>query len=477
MSLKRAIAANTIVQVAGKVAGTVFGIVTVGIMTRSLGAAGYGAFTTALTFLQFFGILVDFGLTLTMAKLLAEPGADEGKVASNVFTLRMATAAVFFAIAPVVALAFPYGADIRTAILLGTLSFFAMTGAQVLGGLFQKKLSAGYAAFAEVAGRGVLLVGTLLAARAHAGLMAFVLALVIGNAVQFIIAFVAARRLVPLRFAYDAVLWRRIVHESWPIGISIVFNLIYLKGDVIILSLSRAQEEVGLYGAAYKVLDVVTVVPMIFMGLALPVLTASWIAGNKEEFSRRLRSAFDAMTLIALPLAFGAWPVARDLMVLVAGPEFADSGRYLAILMLAGAAVFWSGLYGHTVVAIGMQRKMIAVYALDAALSLALYFLYVPRYGGVAAAWVTVFAEVFIALAAAIAVIAVTKTLPRVRTFFIALVASIAMTALVYALDDVQVLLRIAIGAVAYVAMLVAAGVLTKDLARQFLRRPEVARS
>lgn len=472
MSLKRAIAANTLIQVAGKFTGTFFGIVTVGVMTRSLGASGYGAFTTALTFLQFFGILVDFGLNLTMAKLLAEPGADEGNVASNVFTLRMTTAAIFFGFAPFLALAFPYGADIRTAITLGTLSFFAMTGAQVLGGLFQKKLVAGYSALAEVAGRTVLLIGTLLAARAHAGLQAFILALVIGNAVQFLIAFFSARRLVALRFAFDASLWKRIIAESWPIAISIVFNLIYLKGDVIILSLSRSQSEVGLYGAAYKVLDVVTVVPMIFMGLVLPILTASWIAGNKEEFSRRLRSAFDAMTLIALPLAFGAWPVARDLMILVAGPEFADSGLYLAILMLAGSAVFWSGLYGHTVVAIGLQRKMIAAYAADAIISIGLYLYFVPLYGGIAAAWITVFAEVFIAIITATAVITATKTKPGLRTFSIALIASALMALLVSTLGQVNVLLRILIGAIAYCAMLMATGVLTKDLIKQFIRRP-----
>lgn len=468
MSLTRAIAKNTVMQVAGKFAGTVLGIVTVGVMTRALGTDGYGAFTTALTFLQFFGILVDFGLTLTMAKLLAEPDADESKVASNILTLRLTSAFILFGLAPFIALAFPYGADVKQAIAIGTASFFAMTGAQVLGGLFQKKLATGWVALAEVAGRVVLLIGTLHAARTGAALMGYVWALVLGNVVQFTIAFIAARRLVALRPAFDFTLWKRIAQESWPIAISIAFNLIYLKGDVLVLSLFRPEAEIGLYGAAYKVLDVVTVIPMIFMGLALPVLAASWTAGRKEEFGRRLRTAFDAMSIMAIPLAVGAWVVGGDLMKLVAGPEFADSGRYLAILMLAGAAVFWSGLFGHAVVAIGMQRKMIFAYALDAAVSLTLYFTLIPRYGAVAAAWVTVFAEAFIALLCAIAVLRATGIRPPLRATGISFLAAAIMAAALMAIPTIPVLLRVLIGAAIYAAILRLTGVISKDMVAQF---------
>jgi O-antigen/teichoic acid export membrane protein len=472
MSLKLAIVKNTAMQVAGKLVGTAVGIITVGVMTRALGAEGYGAFTTALTFLQFFGILVDFGLTLTMAKLLAEPGADESKVASNILTLRLSSAFVLFGLAPFLALAFPYGPDVKQAITIGTVSFFAMTGAQALGGLFQKKLATGWVAIAEVAGRIALLLGTLSAAQEGAGLVAYVWALVIGNLTQFVIAFIAAGRLVPLRPAFDMALWKRIILESWPIGVSIAFNLIYLKGDVLVLSLFRPDAEIGLYGAAYKVLDVITVIPMIFMGLVLPVLASSWTAGRREEFERRLKTSFDAMSLMAIPLAIGAWVVGTDLMALVAGPEFAGSGRYLAILMLAGAAVFWSGLFGHAVVAIGMQKRMIVAYAVDAVLSLALYFTLIPRYGADAAAWVTVFAEGLIAVLCAIAVLSVTGIRPALRTTLMAFVASAAMAAALVAIPNVHVLFRIIIGGAIYTTILITTGV-AKNVIPGLTRDPQ----
>jgi O-antigen/teichoic acid export membrane protein len=470
MSVTRKIAGNASVQVVGRVIGTVFGILTVAVMTRHLGQGGYGAFTTAMSYLQFFGILVDFGLTLTMAKLIAEPGVDESRVASNVFTLRLVTAALFFSIAPVIALTLPYSADVRGGILVAAFSFFFMALTQALVGVFQKHLAAHLAAIAEIVGRGVLFTLTLVAARYDAGLIWFMSALVAGNLAQFVLTLVFARRFVLLRPAYDGKLWRRIVRETWPIGLSIAFNLIYLKGDVIIMSLFRSQEEVGLYGAAYKVLDVVTVIPMIFMGLMLPLLTASWSSGDRAGFSRRLRKSFDVLALMALPLAVGAMMTAKDVMTLVAGDDFADSGRYLSILMLASSCVFLASVFGHAVVAIGMQKPMIWMYAINAAISLALYLRLVPQHGAQAAAWITVFSEAFILFVAGIAVCARTRVVPDWRVLSAAVSGSAVMYGALYYGAQLPVLARIILAASVYAIALLASKTV-RGMARDFLGR------
>ena len=108
MSLTRAVASNTAIQVTGKFIGTFLGLITVAVMTRYLGLAGYGEFTTVMSFLQFFGIIVDFGLTLTMVRMISNANVDEDKVASNIFNLRLLAGIVFFGLAPLIARTFPY---------------------------------------------------------------------------------------------------------------------------------------------------------------------------------------------------------------------------------------------------------------------------------------------------------------------------------------------------------------------------------
>lgn len=45
----------------------------------------------------------------------------------------------------------------------------------------------------------------------------------------------------------------------------------YLKTDTLILSLIKSPEEVGLYGAAYRIIDVPTTLPYMFAGIILPI--------------------------------------------------------------------------------------------------------------------------------------------------------------------------------------------------------------
>ncbi|MFA6604070.1 MAG: flippase [Patescibacteria group bacterium] len=470
MSLTRAIAGNTAVQVAGKFTGVLLSVFTVAIMTRHLGRAGYGEFTTAISFLQFFGILVDFGFTLTMIKMISEPDADERRIVANIFTLRVISGVFFFGLAALVAQFFPYTPAVRLAIAVGSLSFLCVSLSQIFTGVFQKKLAVRLAAIAEVAGRGALFLGVFFAARAGAGLIAIVAILAASNILQLVLSLVFARQLVSFGWAADLGLWREIFRQSWPIGLAIVFNLVYLKGDVIILSLFRSRAEVGLYGAAYKVLDVITILPTVFMGLVLPVLASVWTAGDRQDFNRKLSRAFEFLSILAIPLVFGTIAVARDVMILIAGPEFAAAGPLLAILMAAGAMVFWSALYGHTIVAIGLQRRMLWGYGLNAAISLALYFLLIPRHGAVAAAWVTLFSEAFMFLATAFVVIRATGSRPDLRIWSRSLAASVIMLGGLWGLAGLPVLPRVAIGIITYLAFLFIFGGISTETIRPFLK-------
>jgi O-antigen/teichoic acid export membrane protein len=95
MSLAKKIARNTLIQYVGKIIGTVLGLVTVGMLTRYLGQDGFGYYTTVMGFLQFFGIMVDFGLTLTTAGMLGHSRWDNDQLFANILTFRLFSAALF----------------------------------------------------------------------------------------------------------------------------------------------------------------------------------------------------------------------------------------------------------------------------------------------------------------------------------------------------------------------------------------------
>lgn len=464
MSRTAKIAKNTLVQVLGRAIGTVLGILTLGVMTRYLGAEGYGKFTTVTTFLQFFGVLVDFGLSLTTLSMLSEDESKRDKVASNMLTLRIVSAAIFFGLAPLLVLAFPYDADVKSAVAIGAFSFFFLAVNQILTAALQKELRMGRVALAEVLGRGALFIGALAVAIQGLSLNWMVATLVIANFVTILVNWLLVGKLFTIRPRFDKPVWRDIFTQSWPIGLAIVFNLIYLKGDVIILSLTRTQTEVGLYGSAYKILDVVTVIPIMFMGLVLPLLVKARkedIEANRSkfpEFNRILQRAFDFMSLMALPLIAGGVAVGPALMTLFAGEGFEGSGPLLQILVIAAGAVFFGSMFGHAVIAVKKQKPMVWGYALDAVLAVILYLTLVPRFGAVAAAWITVASEGFIMLATFYMVHRSTGYRPRFGFFLRALLNAVLMALFIGYLPEMHVLGKVLLGAVVYGVLTLATG-------------------
>lgn len=427
MSITVKIARNTIIQIAGKILATIFGLVTVALMTRYLGKEGFGQYTTIIAYLQFFGILADLGLSLTTVRMISKPDIDEDKIVSNIFTLRFFTALFFLGIAPLVVFFFPYPLIIKLGVAITAFSFFCISLNGIFTAVFQKKLRMDKVVMGEVAGRIILLLFVVLAVYLKAGLLSIMSAVVLGSLVNLMIVYLFSKKYITLKFAYDWNIWKETWRKTWPIAISIFLNLIYLRVDTLILSLVKSQEEVGIYGAPYRILDILTTFPAMFMGLILPITAAAWIKKDFSHFKSFMQKAFDSMAIITLPLIAGSFILAEKIMVFIAGPDFAASGAVLQILIFALIGLFVGSTFSFNIIAVNKQRKMIWGYLATALISLAAYLVLIPKYSYFGAAWVTVFSETFIALLTFYIIYKTTKFLPSLKIFLKSLLASFIM--------------------------------------------------
>ncbi len=469
MSYTRKIAHNSIIQMAGKAVSTIIGVVVIGMLTRYLGEEGFGHYTTIMAFLQFFGVLVDMGLYIVLVKKIAQPDVDQDSIVSNIFTLRLISAVVFLGIAPLVVLLFPYDPIVKVGVAVTAVSFLAVTLNQALTGVFQKELRMDRVVIAEVVGRIILIGMTFVAIQMGLGLLWVMGAVVAGSVTNVLITFAFSRRFVRIRLRFDMTVWKRVITESWPIALSVAFNLVYFKADTIILSLFHDAGTVGIYGASYKVLEVLTTFPAMFAGLVLPLLAGAWAVADRERFQRVLRKAFDAMAMIALPLIVGTYFMAEPVMHLIA-PEFTDSPAVLRILIIATATIFIGNLFGNTVVAINKQRTMMWLYLLVAIVSLGGYLVFVPEHSYFGAAWMTVVSELLVTLSALVIVGRTTRAWPSLQVLLRAVVASGIMGVMLYLLQDLNVLVLIVLAAIVYLGALFTVGGIRKDMIIEIMK-------
>lgn len=452
MTLAKALIRNTVLQIGGKIVSTLLGVVAIAVMTRSLGSEQFGWYVTATGFLQFVGILIDFGFTVTTSNMLSEPDFDKEKLFNTIFTWRFFSALFFFGLSPVLIFLFPYQSEIKWAAAISSVSFFSITVSQVFIGYYRQKLEMLYPTVSEILGRIFLVAGISIFAN-RAGFFAIMLIITLASIISCVYLWFNFGH---VKFSFDKVISKALFFKMWPTATSVIFNTLYLQADRVILPLYVTQSEVGLYGAAYRVLDIVIQISALIMGLIMPLVTFSWSRGLIEDFKKRYQLGVDLLVLVLFPIVVGMFVLSDPIMSFIAGEEFVNSGRMLKWLSISVLGTSFGMIFGHIILAINKQRQALIIYGSDAVISLIAYFIFIPKYGWVGAAAVTIFSEIYAGILLTIFSIYYSKTFPSFFTVLKIFAASLIMGLFLWKIHLPSLLWSIIFGATIYSILILA---------------------
>ena len=242
-------------QGGGILAGAAIGFFTFVAVTRGLGPEAFGDFTAAMAFLFIPVVIADLGLsTAVLREISAAPHRTEPAMRASL-PFRALFSAVVVALAAAVGFALPLNERTTDAILIAAIGSFLTLMTLALLPVLQARLQMHWAVAGNVTGRLVTLGATLGALELGLGFKSMVWAQVIGIAVTFAIHLLAVGRTVSLRPVIDPPYWRALFFGSLAIGLAIGLSQIYFRIDTLLLAMLRSSEEVGLYGAAYKFIE------------------------------------------------------------------------------------------------------------------------------------------------------------------------------------------------------------------------------
>jgi len=446
------VARNSLVQFAGKMIGSVLAIFTLAIILRYLGQEGFGEYTTIITYVSIFSIMADLGLYLVITREISKPGADEEKLLSNAFTIKLVASIIILIIAFSTSF-FLYSGIIVSGIMIASFSFLFVLLNQVLIGLFQKHFDMSKIAIGEVAGRIVWLAGAFLVARFDLGLLWLLSTVVLSNFANFIIVFIASRKYVKIKLTFDKILWKKIIRMTAPLAISVIFNLIYFKIATIFLSVIKSNSAVGIYGAPFKVLESLIAFAAIFAGLLLPLLSRFY-KEDKSKFLEIFRKGADVLIIFVIPLCIGTIFFAQEIMALAGGDEFVGSARVLQILIFAVSAIFFSHIFGNTAIACHQQKKIMWIYMCVAFLSVILNLILIPKYSYYGASIAVTISEITVALSILVLIYFKARISINIKTIFKSTVSAIGMLLVLYLLPNWYFLINVALASVTYFGIL-----------------------
>ncbi len=394
---------NTGAQITTKfiTASTTF-LITI-LITRSLGKTGYGQFTLIFAFVGYFYTLGDFGLNNIFIKL---SGENHTNLFQSLFGLRLVLGFALALTAILVSQFLPYNPVtqigfspiIKIGILIASLTIITQTLLTTANAYFQLNLRYHLSTIAITIGSLLVLSFVAINSVLHPSLMAYVWAYVLGGAAFIITAFylIAAKlkqNIIPL---FNITEFKKLLTAAWPVGIALIFNLIYFRVDVFILGTFRSAGEVGIYGLAYQFFEAALTIPIFFSNSLYPILS-NLEKKNHQAYQKQIK--FWAMLLSLLGVGLTISLVVVSLFIpLIFGQSFVQSQASLQVLALGLPFFFISALLWHLVIINNRQKSLTIVYALGAAFNLIANLVFIPKFGYMAASVVTVISEILITL-------------------------------------------------------------------------------
>lgn len=438
------------------------------LIVRNLGAADFGQYAAVLAFGALFIFLADLGLSpygvREIARLRDKPNGEAeiealfGNLLLLRFLLALGTAVLLILSAwlthrPVVMIG---------AIALGTLGLvmYSIQGAAdvVLAGYERLDLSAG----AKVSYQLLFVCVGAVALVAGTGYYGLIGANLLGIAIMTAVCWRAVRHLKVHTRRAEPRVWPALLRASIPFGvIGFTLGLSY-KFDSVLLNIFRSDTETGYYNAAYNLVFSMALLSNVINTAMYPSLSRQ-AESNPEELPAIYDRALRYLLILALPIAVGTAALADQIVPFLFKATYAPAIPALRLVIWVVPLMYCSEFLGYVVLIRGHERHAARAIVVSTSINVALNLLFVPRFGFLAAALMTVVTEAILVGQYLWMLRTELRALDWNATLLRPLLAALLMGVLVFLLHSLPLLLNVAIGGLVYAGLLLAFGVVGRD--------------
>jgi len=388
----RRTSADIAVQVVGRIANLAIGVVVTLAIVRALGDDRFGEWSSIFAVTQIAASLGELGLTsIAVSRAASDPQAESTWLGALV-ALRLLIAVPLMIVSVIAILLIAPTTEAATAGVL--ISFTMLLGVpSVTTAVFQLRvrndISTAILTFNSVAWAAAVFTVVAFSGR----LVALAAAFIGVSTVTSALTLVMALRMTRIQMRGTRPYWGRLLRVGVAVGAAGILVTFYVKLDQILVLEISGKHQAGLYAAAYRVLEQVQFIPSSVMTTLFPLIASSYPA-DRARVRSLLQQAAEYLALASLPILGFTIVANHSIVTLLFGASFSDAGPALPILMGAFVSISFGYLAGSMVVILELQRKFLGYAAIALVLNVVLNLLLIPRYGFLAAAWITLATEV-----------------------------------------------------------------------------------
>lgn len=244
------------------------------------------------------------------------------------------------------------------------------------------------ATFSRVFALGFLVIGSL----DHFGYDTMIMYLPIQAFIQAIIMWFGYHKVNKFQDGTLSFSWQSIsplIKEAMPVLIATLIYFGYSQADVLIVSYFMSEHDVGIYAAAMRLIPQAAFIGHIAAITYYSAISKSYDT-NFNLFISQAKKVFKLQFMLGLTLAFIGFSMSKIIIFCLYGEKFDQSAEILSVGVWAWVFIFPAALFSRLLVLSNLAKFELFKAVTVAPISLCLNFLLIPKFGPIAAAWVTV---------------------------------------------------------------------------------------
>jgi len=391
---------NTLYQIGGQATTKLLAFILYISLARFLSVEVFGQFNFIFAYAAIFGVIMDFGLDVVVAKrVTSTPQKLEFLLPLFKFKLKWVglVLSVFIIVTLLLRREGILAASLVAGLGVGLYSLLVF-----IFGIYRGKEVLQYEAVLSVLQKALYLALAVLLVSCGFPLVGVFGALAVSCLVVLLGALVLVWKrygeLIELRENPGLEVKATILREALPLMFVSFFTLIYFRVDILMLTFLKGDYEVGIYSAAYRLMEGAMLVPAAFMTAFFPGLVRAAENGTiafSATFKKGLIVLATAGFVLAAILVLGA----EIVISLFWGIRYLGAVPVLHLLAVALLVIHFNYLITQSAIALNTERVYAGAVTIAAFFNIVLNFVLIRPYGAIGAAVATIVTELFLGLA------------------------------------------------------------------------------
>lgn len=364
-------------------------------VARYLGPSQFGIFSYALAFTAIFSGIAKLGLDGIVIRELVKYPEKKDIYLGTAFWLKVIGGIITFGVM-IIATKLTSNDLITNVYILIIASGIIFQSFEVIDFYFQSKVLSKFVSICKMI---QLLLSSILKiylVLSGAGLLWFVLVSLfdqISLAISLWLAY-RSQKIGSFFRSFDLITGVGLLKDSWPLILSSLMVMIYMRVDQVMIKEMLGEREVGLYSAALKLSEVWYFVPMIITSSLFPAILSAK-KQSQDLYYMRLQQLYDMLTLMSISIAVSMTFLSDWIVSLLYGAQFDRAGSVLMIHIWSGVFVFLGVARSCWVLSENLQMYSFIYLLVGLVVNIICNFMFIPIYGINGAALATLLAQCF----------------------------------------------------------------------------------